>query len=474
MYIKSVEINGLFGYVNHSMDFTNNVTVITAPNGTGKTKVFKIIDCIANLKFFTLFNENFNSASIIISENNQNRYNPASRRAETIKISLSKKENSLNLSLSLYDQIGKEYENFRVENFNIPIEDIIEDSHNISKMGGRKDDNIWVENQYRNKGNDEKFFNFTCKRYLYRNLLLDNDFIKNSVQQLWYDSSTLFIDTKRIDMDEANFSTSKRYGAKNVRSRLYRRIDGLQKTINDARYDSLQISQQQDAKFVSSALDMVAASVKKDDVVDKYNRISEINKKLAQNYLVTSAETIALPESLNPTARRLLSLYLNNLEVRLEPLIRVNEKLTTLQNIIDSKLKDSGKKTYITKDGKLEFRTLDDRKLGISNLSSGEQHMITLYVMLLFNVHDNQVVLVDEPEISMHASWKIEFLKDVIEISNQKNLQLIIATHSITLISGRWDLTNELQMQLPPLGYSADENVLSENESMYFEDGDSE
>ncbi|WP_218106666.1 AAA family ATPase [Micromonospora pallida] len=77
-------------------------------------------------------------------------------------------------------------------------------------------------------------------------------------------------------------------------------------------------------------------------------------------------------------------------------------------------------------------------------LSSGEQHILALFTMLLFSTSPGSIVLIDEPEISLHAAWKHAFLTDITDVAAIANLQVVLATHSSGIINGRWDLVQEL------------------------------
>ncbi len=55
------------------------------------------------------------------------------------------------------------------------------------------------------------------------------------------------------------------------------------------------------------------------------------------------------------------------------------------------------------------------------------------------------MVLIDEPEISLHVAWQKEFLNDLQEIINIQNMPVVIATHSPQIIDGNWELTVDLE-----------------------------
>jgi len=64
---------------------------------------------------------------------------------------------------------------------------------------------------------------------------------------------------------------------------------------------------------------------------------------------------------------------------------------------------------------------------------------------LIFKATENSLVLIDEPEISLHVVWQKEFLHDIQEIIKLQNIDIVIATHSPQIINERWDLTVNLE-----------------------------
>ena len=74
-------------------------------------------------------------------------------------------------------------------------------------------------------------------------------------------------------------------------------------------------------------------------------------------------------------------------------------------------------------------------KINLEDLSSGEKHEIILMYDLLFSVSEGSVVLIDEPEISLHIAWQFNFIPDVKKIAQVADFHFIIATHSPQIIN---------------------------------------
>ena len=123
----------------------------------------------------------------------------------------------------------------------------------------------------------------------------------------------------------------------------------------------------------------------------------------------------------------------------------MHQKIELWRTVVAGKLLN--KEIQVDARGRISFGATSGEQIDVELLSSGEQHLIALYTMLLFAAETNAMVMIDEPEISLHAAWKHAFLDDVKSIADINNLQLVLATHSTAIINGRWDLVEELSTE---------------------------
>ncbi len=69
--------------------------------------------------------------------------------------------------------------------------------------------------------------------------------------------------------------------------------------------------------------------------------------------------------------------------------------------------------------------------------SSGETHMISEFIGILSQIQENSLILIDEPEISLHPNWQMKYIDQLREIfHNYPSAHFVIATHSHFLLSG--------------------------------------
>ena len=96
----------------------------------------------------------------------------------------------------------------------------------------------------------------------------------------------------------------------------------------------------------------------------------------------------------------------------------------------------------------MEFTDDDGEKLDFLALSAGEIRLTEFYADLLFGTPDGALLLIDEPEVSMHIAWQFTLVDDVKEICRALGgASAIIATHSPQILGGHRDLQVDLGEQ---------------------------
>lgn len=142
--------------------------------------------------------------------------------------------------------------------------------------------------------------------------------------------------------------------------------------------------------------------------------------------------------ALDDAKARVMTLYVQDTERKLDALADLARRIRHLLDNVNGK--------YRHKQLRIErgegFVAEDDRgnKLPLDSLSSGEQHELVLHYDLLFRVQANTIVLIDEPELSLHVSWQKRFLPDLLEVAKLSTFDAIVATHSPYIIGDRDDL----------------------------------
>ena len=148
-------------------------------------------------------------------------------------------------------------------------------------------------------------------------------------------------------------------------------------------------------------------------------------------------------DSISEANRRALSLYLTDSLEKYKALEPLADKLLLFLNIVNTKFRPA-KKVHIGGEDGIQIDLSTGGSIHPRLLSSGEQHEIVLLFDLIFFSKPGTLVLIDEPEISLHIDWQHKFLSDVEAIGEAANLKFVLATHSPAIIGNRVDICQEI------------------------------
>ena len=93
------------------------------------------------------------------------------------------------------------------------------------------------------------------------------------------------------------------------------------------------------------------------------------------------------------------------------------------------------------------FFISDDTIIIPEELSSGEQHFIIQLITLLMKAEPQSLILIDEPELSYHPAWQMDYLKNLKRIAEIGQYQFVLATHSPQIFDYKWGYTIDLYKQ---------------------------
>ncbi|MEZ4524993.1 MAG: AAA family ATPase [Desulfobacterales bacterium] len=214
----------------------------------------------------------------------------------------------------------------------------------------------------------------------------------------------------------------------------------LSKKIKDILAYASKIGQELDSSFPRRLFDETG-QVSEDEFNQRYNVIKEKQNSLSLYGL--SAVKEDSHTSFKPENAKALLVYLNDTEKKLAVFDDILKKLEIFSTILNER-RFVFKQLEISPDFGFRFKTEDGKELSLTDLSSGEQQEVVLLYELLFRVGPNTLVLIDEPEISLHVAWQKELINDLLNIIKLQKITVITATHSPQIIGEHWDLVVDL------------------------------
>lgn len=138
-----------------------------------------------------------------------------------------------------------------------------------------------------------------------------------------------------------------------------------------------------------------------------------------------------------------LKIYFDDFEKKYKVFEDFIDQLDLFTDIINSRLKFKEIKISREK-GIVVYKSGTDDQLKLNHLSSGEKQEIILFYELVFESDKNIHLLIDEPEISLHIEWQLKFMDDLLKIADKKRFKVTVATHSPQIINNHWDIQIDL------------------------------
>ena len=417
MRIVKISVTKLFGTFDHviPLNLDERITIIHGKNGVGKTSLLKLINGFFNLKYSEIRAIPFEEFRIDFDDQSHAAIRKLEVKGEKIK------DSDRKIEFSFVDSKKNPQDSF------IPDSTPEEDEFCFGF------DEIWLtsDSPYLqrpgriNRNNDIKITDYHQTVPNWLNEL--RDFIK-----------VRFIESQRL----LNLTSMNRGGSMVSSVTLY--SQELAKSIQAKSSEYGNLSQSLDRSFPIRVVQS-HTSLSNEQLKTKLDSLETKRKELIDAGLLKSFEDNNLPieYTINDSTKQLLSVYVEDVQQKLNIFKEISSKIELFKSIINQKF--SYKSIAINQENGFTFTTDDGQVLSPIDLSSGEQHELVMIYELLFKVEPNSLILIDEPEISLHVEWKIQFLKDLQEITKLAHLDVLISTHSPTLIHDRWDLTVALK-----------------------------
>ncbi len=109
------------------------------------------------------------------------------------------------------------------------------------------------------------------------------------------------------------------------------------------------------------------------------------------------------------------------------------EGINIFKKKVNELFKETGK-TLVTDNGFYFLKK--EKQIRPIQLSSGEKQLLILFLTVLLQDKQPSILLLDEPEISLHYSWQQKLIEYLQELNNK--CQLIIVTHSGSIFIKGW------------------------------------
>jgi predicted ATP-binding protein involved in virulence len=450
MRLINLKIEGLFDLFSYNIDLNQaeDLTILTGPNGYGKTTVLNILYNLFNERFFYFQKLVFSELTLLFDDQstlNIKKTIVADKKTEAAKIIIEdravRSSYSCNVSLSLYDKTNKrigtfEYTGAQSERIRTQIERYIPFIHRISPEE-------WIdERNNRILRFDELLNEFSEKVPLNVQNNFKNNELNDEALRKVFDTLKVYLIKEQRLIKQSNFRNRITEREVSFVNTIQEYAQELSVLIKNKQVESLQKTQQLDSSFPRRLLDSDIITLSKEDFTERFEDLKNKYEQLQRFGLITNSLDVPSYDE-NEENAKVLSVYLSDSEEKTAVFDNLLDKIGLFTNILNQK-RFAFKSIQIDKDNGFIFKTDKDKILSLPDLSSGEQHEVILLYELLFKVEPDTLVLIDEPEISLHVSWQQEFINDLIKIAKMQKIRFIVATHSPTIINNQYDISVDL------------------------------
>jgi predicted ATP-binding protein involved in virulence len=442
MKITHIAVKGLFGLFNYEIPLRLNdrITIIHGPNGCGKTTILRLLDALMHSQFNTIRRMYFDQFNLQFDDNSDLQVIRTTNEPSAQQ-NLKFDDVATGASLAIrYNRPGSETEVY-------DLGDAVASRPEVQRIFPHLDRYLpflqrIAPDQWRD-AQDGAILNIDDVLDRYASHLPIPTRTGRAPMPDWLSSISNFlcvhfIQTQRLLRFGPRPNTPQPSGSHRVTVAEYSE-DFVNRT-RQALAASVNQSQDLDRTFPVRVLNEPHDKVTINVVRALYQKQQEKRKRLTDAGLISQQMGIMdLPvRQVEPVELRLLWLYLNDADTKLNAFDDLLEKIEIFKEIINSRFLHKSFKA--DREQGFVFHASNRRPIPLDSLSSGEQHELVLAYELLFRVKAGSLILIDEPELSLHVTWQHRFLEDLSRISKLANLDFIVATHSPQIMHKHWDL----------------------------------
>lgn len=413
--IKSLKIHGLFGTFDYDIKLPEqgNYLILTGPNGYGKTTILTVIENLATGNLLELYSVPFESMHVEYDSFNLDIISMTVRTAAETEDTESTRRESLR---------------FIISNDAEPL-NLILDEQRISEArrycSWNRQLSLFDDFDYEDEKRHKKE-----KLSLEKSKILLEYIAKDQEQER-------FLIYVNSELNPHRFIPAQRLYSRNSNDELENSIeivsDKFRSFLRQSYFAFLQNSQKHDSQFIDMLLTGNNNISQKE--YDTAVRVLKEQVVIAMRYDLSAP--VKLPEY-NEDKSVILNYFLKDTFDKYSTLKKPLRDLTLFNKLLEDK-KLVNKDIEYSREYGIRFVSRNDHKeISLNSLSSGEKNEILMLHDFIFNLEDGSLLMIDEPEISLHVAWQREFMKDIVQIATQKGLRVIIATHSPQIIGSKW------------------------------------
>lgn len=447
MRIKQISVTKLFGMFTHNipMNLEERITIIHGPNGFGKTAILRMLDGLFNSRHSELRTIPFKSFQVEFDDKSKLQVNKTVRRRKSQTTDNLRNNTKLTFKLFKPGLKPKTFSPTFLESpheIPFPLSSLDDYIPEIERVGPSTWRHLLTNEILSIEDILERYGDILPVHFM-SDRKNDPDWLK----QLRESIDVRFIQTQRLLSLASIAPRTRKYERRPTMALAVADYsEDLTKAIQAKLAEYAALSQTLDRSFPARLVkEEVPADLTKNELRGKLTELEDKRAQLMAAGLLDRKQGVDFqaPKEIQDRTKDVLSVYVKDVEKKLGVFDEIARKIELFKKIVNERF--LYKQMGINRERGFTFTTSDNHPLSPASLSSGEQHELVLFYALLFKVQPNSLILIDEPEISLHVAWQEQFLRDLKEITKLSSFDILIATHSPQIIHDRWDLTIELK-----------------------------
>jgi predicted ATP-binding protein involved in virulence len=449
--VSYMGVRNLFGHFNHSVDFRLNdrITIIHGPNGYGKTVLLRMLHSLLHGRISALKRYPFDSFTVRFHDGDEINVKRSLESEDPTKQARRKKPIRRVILSVAHKRQGREETYTPKRGSDSRLDYAIRYIDGELPEFTRLERDLWQHIPTGELLDLEEI----VEQFGY--LLPFGVADRKAEEPLWLTElrksmNVRLIEAQRLisfarEREQAGLSYD-RSRSSNARASVISYSNELSQLIQStlARYAAT--SQKLDSSFPSRVLLKHSNSqTDQSQLESKLKELESTRQRIISAGLLDKEDQtqLGLSQSFDDSTKNILALYAQDIDVKLEELTDLTRRIELFKNIVNQRF--SFKQIAVDKVSGFRFVSTNNDQLQPTDLSSGEQHELVLFYELLFKTEEGALILIDEPELSLHVSWQVQFLEDLASIVRLSTFDVLLATHSPQIINDRWDLTEELK-----------------------------
>jgi len=460
--IRQISIKNLFGIFDHDikLNMDERVTIIHSPNGFGKTAILKLLYELFTQGTRVIRNTPFDELHIYFEDHTHFWIEKEFVEVDSTSTSRASVEAGKRTRLQIVsycsDAEGKSVSSLELTDGGSSIEqlsiELVFLEGSLRKAVQERDTLAADACRERILDIESRISMMQADRAYVRHMVVPRKISSPDKEQSWFQTiresvPVRFIETQRLlnSTREASSQGPTRRPVLTPAVTLY--SDELSKTITAKLADSTPRSQELDRTFPGRLVDLATrqSDISESELRGRLAELEAKRKSLMAVGLVDQnpGDAVLTPHRIDASTKAVLSLYVEDTRQKLAAFDDIAPKIELFTRIINKRF--LYKEMSISRKDGFVFTTPKGTRLALENLSSGEQHELVLFYELLFKSSPGSLIMIDEPEISLHVVWQEQFLRDVQDITRLADIDVLIATHSPDIIDGHRALVVELE-----------------------------